>query len=207
MLIIDSGATSWDEKPPESHCPEDDWDTLIIFPVIDAASLLAAHQLYDKGSSHADYSSMYVADRTFSELKCGTGYYRGQVTYKGILDDTRPIKYHLESYGERSTYDDTTSPNWVGPPGAPHDISVPRIGLTAKYLLDTLPDTSEVGTNVAPPISLWEPTNAFSSSTDVVIAYPDGWVLEKRTGPNIPGTDTWMVEDVYVFYQPWRPNG
>jgi hypothetical protein len=207
----------YEAQPPELVTPEDDWDVLTIHPVVSAASLLAAHQLYDKGAAynthgigHSGFADMFVAEREFAELACGTGRFGGRVVYKGIADTDRPVRFHIETHGERSTYDSVISPI-SDPDAAPHDISQPRLAVTVKYLSSARPDESEIGTNVTPPTppgGAWvPPDNAFATSVDVILAYPAGWVLEKRSCPNVPGADVWMVEDHYVYYFDWRPNG
>jgi hypothetical protein len=200
----------YDAEPEELSTPEEDFDVIVKYPVVGAASLLEAHLIYDKGLAHPDHSHMYVVDRAFKEIACGTGRYAGRVTYKGIADTARPQRFELDTYGERSTYENVITPSLPGVP-TPTDISQPRFGLTVRYLSTTRPDTSLVGTNLDPPDGpggAWDvPENAFASSPDVILAFPWGWVLEKRTGPNLPGREVWFVEDSYVYYLQWRPNG
>lgn len=210
MSFFFSNYEDYEAEPPELSTPEEDFDTLVIKPRFSAVSLLAAHQTYGKGDAHPDYAHMYVTDRTLRELACGTGRYGGQVVYRGIADLDRPYRFVIESFGERSTYDAVLSP--ASPVLAvPTDISQPRLGVTVRYISIGRPDTDAIGTNVVPPSppdGSWDPPdNAFSGATDVILAYPDGWVLEKRTGPNIPGTELWMAEDVFAYYFEWRPRG
>jgi hypothetical protein len=200
----------YDAAPEVLNTPDEGWDTLTRTVRLSAASLLAAHEAFPKGQAHPDYENMFVADRQgFRELACGLNRFEGEVIYQGIADETRPLRFQIDSYGERSTYDAVISPASATP--APTDVSQPRLGVTVRYIAIGRPDTSDVGTNVAPPTppdGSWAlPGNAFSGASDVILAYPDGWVLEKRTGPNVPGTEIWLVEDNYVYYLEWRPQG
>lgn len=204
-IWISSGDDFGDLKAERYIRSEEDWDVIIKTPVVDAVSMSAALAQFAYGEQHPDESTMYVAMVTGEELICGSGKYALEVTYKGALAE-RPYKYHIDSYAERNTYESVLLPGESLP--LPADVSQPRLGLTVRYIALDRPDTSAIGTQVTPPLSAIDtPTNAFGSSTDVIVAYPDGWVLENRSGPNIPGTEAWMVEDKYVYYQPWRPRG
>lgn len=203
-LLIDPGSSGWDERPDELSVADDDWDTVVSHPVI-TGSLSTPLSTFGKGTPHGTFGNCVVCELSgWRELVCGSGYFGGTVVYKGIADTSRPDRYSVESYGERSSYDNIESP--AGGPG-PHDVSQPRVGLTHKYVTDAGPRTEDVGTEQTPPLAITPPANVFSSATDVILSYPDGWVLEKSTGQQIQGGDWWLVEDVYVYYQPWRPNG
>ncbi|OAI55334.1 hypothetical protein AYO49_05650 [Verrucomicrobiaceae bacterium SCGC AG-212-N21] len=208
-VFITSGGT-YEVEPDVVTTPEDDFDTIVSHVVRSAGSLTAVLAVYDKGNAHPDFSNMRVVDRNFHELVCGTGRYEGYVTYRGITINDHPFKFQIETYGERTTYDSIFSPSspFVA---APHDVSQARLGLTVRYISTSRPDTDAVGTAVVPPNGPgggWNvPENVFDFYSDVILAYPDGWVLEHRSGPNIPGHEIWMVEDAYVYYQPWRPRG
>ena len=208
ILLLDSG--SYEYEPRDLVTPEDDFDTLTIYPCIATSSQSTAMGTYSLGATLSGYGDMHVVHREFRETLCGSGRFRGKVTFKGIYEASRPVRSFMDSQGDRSSYQAVASPS-SGGVSAPHDISLPRLAVTVRYLADGRPDESDIGTNQtppAPPDGAWvPPDNPFSSATDVIFSYPDGWVLEKRSGPNIPGTGKWLIEDHYVFYQDWRPNG
>jgi hypothetical protein len=204
-IWISSGDDFGDLEPEDVVRSEDDWDVIIKKPVVTAASETAALAQYDYGDAHDDHAEMVVAFARGKQLFCGSNKWALEVHYKGRLNSSRPYKYHLDSSAERNTYESVLLPGALLP--SPADVSQPRLGLTVKYVSVTRPNTALIGTNVSPPLAdLDAPDNVFSFSTDVILAYPDEWVLEKRGGPNIPGSEIWLVEDYYVHYQPWRPR-
>jgi hypothetical protein len=204
-ILIKSGTSNWHERPPVLMEPEDDFDIYTLYPVVSAASINAACAQFDKGSTPSGVSgNFFCTEVTGSELVCGSGLFSMQVTCKGLARE-KPAKYEINSYAERNSYRAVNTPAYaLGP--APHDLSEPRLGLTVRYISADIPDTSVIGTAQTPPLSLDTPANIWDSITDTVFAFPYGWVLEKRTGPNIAGTTYYFVTDAYVYYQPVRPN-
>jgi hypothetical protein len=204
-IWISSGDDYGDLEPEDVVRSEDDWDVIIKKPVVAASSKAAALAQYDYGDAHEDHAEMVVAFARAKPLFCGGNKWAMEVHYKGRLNSSRPYKFQIDSYAERNTYENVLLPGESVK--VPADVSQPRLGITVRYVSVDRPNTALIGTNVVPPLTdVDAPDNVFSFSTDVIVAYPDGWVLENRGGPNIPGSEIWLVEDKYVYYQPWRPR-
>ena len=204
IFIVHPDTTGWDAQAPVLTEPEDDFDILQLYPVVQAASLKAALALYARGDElSSPYTNMFVVDAKGAPLVCSSGFYALEVTAKGIAH-ARDAKYQIDSYANRNSYKLVQGGAYPTP--APYDISEPQLGLTVRYITSSRPDTGDVGKNITPPLSLDTPESIWVEITDTVFAEPSGWVLEKRTGPNIPGTEFWAITDNYVYYQETRPN-
>ena len=85
-------------------------------------------------------------------------------------------------------------------------ISEPMLGVVDTYFMDTLPDTTLIGTQLAPPNAPPNPAYIWGGFQDALrFVHPNGWVLENReydsVFPNI-----YQVIDTYAFKHPARPD-
>ena len=191
-------------EPPEVTTPDDGWDTYVIHPVVEAADEASALEVYAKGDA-ASFGALYVSEVQAKQLIYGVDSWRLQVTYKGLAQ-TRLVKWSTQGYAERSSYQLALAPG-MGSPG-PVDVSEPKVGVTARWISESDPDTSLVGTHVVPAFTPSLPDNVWGTipDSDAVLNYPSGWVLEKRETENLPGSHIWLVTDYFVYYQVFHPK-
>lgn len=203
--IIYHTTAGWTVDAPELTESEEDWDILTTHEVVYAVSRQAAIATYTKGQSHPNHANIFFVEGKAKELVCGAGFFDLVGTWKGVSRN-KPLKYKLRTFAERNSY---SSVRLMGTalatyPGAA-DVSEPRAALTVKYISLTLPNQSQIGTEQTPPLAIGYPANIWTLIVDGVLGYPAGWVLDSREGPNIPGAEAWMVEDVYSYYPALRP--
>jgi hypothetical protein len=89
-------------------------------------------------------------------------------------------------------------------PGAPNpakgSVAVPRVGVNVRWLSEENPNSSVVGTMVAPPATFGVPGYPILPEPDVALYhFPNGWYLAKRDSQRLPLTALHFVFDYYVF--------
>lgn len=90
------------------------------------------------------------------------------------------------------------------PSGTPVNFhaAIGRVGMTARYMQDGIPDMTEVGQNATPGVSGGVPTYPLTMTDNFKLYHaPAGWYLAKRDGQPLPYTSYYLVTDYFV-YQP-----
>jgi hypothetical protein len=206
MSIAIYADTDWESAPPEANATEDGWDTLTRHEIISAVSLNAAVASYTKGASDTSFANMHLVDVKAKHLVTNLSFYEMELGYKGILED-KPVKYKFVTLSERNSYKNITFAGYLATPGA-GDVAEPRIGVVARWISTTQPSMAIVGTAVTPDLAPTPPDSVWDSipSDQIIRNIPKWWVLDARMPEQIPGTNVWLVEDTFSFYQTVKPS-
>jgi hypothetical protein len=129
---------------------------------------------------------------------CQFGKYVVEVISKGLAG-SKPVIY------EGTGYSDTATGVFGGIPGAggfsvKASVTIPRVGINARYLTTSPPSQSQVGDFMTPGQNYGVPAYPLTvADQDKVFHYPYGWYLAKRTVTPIPFTPYYLVVDEFIF--------
>lgn len=135
-------------------------------------------------------------------LGCQLGLKVLEIVSLGLAGE-KDVVWEPTSYGEQVSSDYFYGLPVPGAPTSPTRFSaqftVPRVGMTARYISTTLPDQTDVGEMFAPAVTGGVPTYPLEMTPDLeLFHYPYGWYLSKRDAQPLPQTTYYLVTDYFI---------